>query len=110
MPAVLRSAVDCLAPLGTACVIGAPAHGAEVSLDVNTVLTGGRTVRGVVEGDSVPQLFVPALIRYWEQGRFPVERLITHYDFDAIEQAAADAAAGRAIKPVLRIGSAGAGS
>jgi aryl-alcohol dehydrogenase len=110
VPAVLRSAVDCLAPMGTAAVIGAPAQGAEVSLDVNAVLTGGRTVRGVVEGDSVPQLFVPALIRYWEQGRFPVERLITHYDFDAIEQAAADAQAGRTIKPVLRMSSGGAGS
>ena len=110
VPAVLRSAVDCLAPLGTACVIGAPAHGSEVSLDINAVLTGGRTVRGVVEGDSVPQLFVPALIRHWEQGRFPVERLITHYDFDAIEQAAADAQAGRTIKPVLRMSSAGVGS
>jgi aryl-alcohol dehydrogenase len=100
---VLRSAVDCLAPLGTACVIGAPRLGTEVALDVNTILTGGRTVRGVVEGDSVPQLFVPALIRHWEQGRFPVERLITHYDFDAIEQAAADAQSGRTIKPVLRM-------
>ncbi|MGA2006903.1 MAG: NAD(P)-dependent alcohol dehydrogenase [Solirubrobacteraceae bacterium] len=105
VPAVLRSAVDCLAPLGTACVIGAPRHGAEVALDVNTILTGGRSVRGVVEGDSVPQLFIPALVRYWEQGRFPVERLITFYDFDAIEQAAADAQAGRAIKPVLRMAS-----
>jgi Zn-dependent alcohol dehydrogenase len=28
------------------------------------------------------------------------------YDFDRIEEAAADAAAGRMIKPVLRIGSA----
>jgi aryl-alcohol dehydrogenase len=107
VPTVLRSAVDCLAPLGTACVIGAPRLGTEVALDVNTILTGGRSVRGVVEGDSVPQLFLPALVRYWEQGRFPVERLMTFYDFDAIEQAAGDAQAGRTIKPVLRISSRG---
>ncbi len=107
VPAVLRSAVDCLAPLGTAGVIGAPRAGSEVALDVNTVLTGGRTLRGIVEGDSMPQLFVPALVRYWEQGRFPVERLITFYDFDAIEQAARDAQEGRTIKPVLRMSSAG---
>jgi aryl-alcohol dehydrogenase len=103
VPAVVRNAVDCLAPLGTACVIGAPKQGSEVALDVNKILTGGRTLRGVVEGDSVPALFIPALIRYWEQGRFPVERLISYYDFDAIEQAAADAASGAVIKPVLRM-------
>jgi len=101
--AVLRSAVDCLAPLGTAGVIGAPRLGTEVSLDVNHVLTGGRILRGVVEGDSVPALFIPTLIRYWEQGRFPVERLMTFYDFDAIEQAARDAEVGTTIKPVLRM-------
>ena len=104
-PAVLRGAVDCLASLGTACVIGAPRQGTEVALDVDTILTGGRTVRGVVEGDSVPQLFIPALVRYWEQGRFPVERLMRFYDFDAIEQAVADAQSGATIKPVLRMSS-----
>ena len=60
-------------------------------------------LRGVVEGDSVPELFLPTLIRFWEQGRFPVERLMKFYDFDAIDEAAHDAEAGRTIKPVLRM-------
>ncbi len=102
-PQVLRQAVDCTAPLGVCGVIGAPAFGTEVSLDVNTILVGGRTVRGIVEGDSVPQLFLPQLVRLWEQGRFPVERLMAHYDFDRIEEAVADAESGSVVKPVLRM-------
>ena len=102
-PAVLRQAVDCTAPLGVCGVIGAPRSGTEVRLDVNTILTGGRVVRGIVEGDSVPALFLPTLIRHWEEGRFPVERLIRHYDFDQINEAAKDAEEGRVIKPVLRM-------
>ena len=102
-PQVLRRAVDSTAPLGICGIIGAPAFGTEVSLDVNTLLVAGRTVRGVVEGDSVPQLFLPQLIRFWEQGRFPVERLMTHYDFDRIEEAVADAESGAVVKPVLRM-------
>jgi aryl-alcohol dehydrogenase len=102
-PEVLRSCVDALAPTGTCGVVGAPAFGTEVSLDVNTILVGGRVVRGIVEGDSVPELFLPTLVRLWEQGRFPVEQLITTYDFDRIDEAAADAEAGRTIKPVLRM-------
>ena len=105
VPAVVRSCVDCLAPLGTAGVIGGSQLGTEVSLDLNTVLVGGRMLRGVVEGDSVPELFLPTLIRFWEQGRFPVERLMRFYDFDAIDEAAHDAEAGRTIKPVLRMSS-----
>jgi aryl-alcohol dehydrogenase len=46
-----------------------------------TNLTVGRVVRGIVEGDSVPDVFLPRLIRLWEQGRFPVDRLDTSYDF-----------------------------
>ena len=102
-PAVLRDCVDCLTPLGVAGVIGAPAFGTEVTLDVNTILTGGRVVRGIVEGDSVPDIFLPRLIRLWEQGRFPVERLMTFYDFDEIERAAHDAETGETIKAVLRM-------
>jgi aryl-alcohol dehydrogenase len=84
-------------------VIGAPAFGTEVALDVNTILTGGRVVRGIVEGDSVPDVFLPRLVDLYERGRFPVDRLMTFYDFDQIDAAAGDAEAGRTIKPVLRM-------
>jgi aryl-alcohol dehydrogenase len=101
VPAVLRQAVDGTAPLGETGVIGAPAFGSEVALDVNTILTGGRVVRGIVEGDSVPELFIPRLMKLWEQGRFPVERLVTTYDFDRINEAVEAAESGTVVKPVL---------
>ena len=34
----------------------------------------------------------------------PVERMMTHYDFDQIDRAAREADSGEAIKPVLRTG------
>jgi aryl-alcohol dehydrogenase len=104
VPRVVRSAVDSLAPTGVCGIVGAPAFGAEVSLDVNTILTGGRVVRGIVEGESVPAHFLPRLVDLWRRGQFPVDRMMTFYDFDQIEQAARDAEAGTVIKPVLRIG------
>src|SRR5205085_570779 len=44
-PEALRAAVDCLGNTGVCGVVGAPAVGTEVSLDVNTILVGGRVVR-----------------------------------------------------------------
>jgi aryl-alcohol dehydrogenase len=102
-PDVLAQAVYCTSPGGTCGLIGAPPFGTEVSLDVNQILALGRTLRGIVEGETVPDVFLPRLIELWQQGRFPVDRLITHYDFDQIDQAAADAEAGRVIKPVLKM-------
>ena len=102
-PVALRAAVDCLAPTGVCGVVGAPAFGTEVSLDVNTVLTGGRVVRGIVEGESVPKEFLPRLVGLWASGRFPVERLTADYDFDRIDEAVHDAESGTVVKPVLRM-------
>ena len=102
-PRVLRQAVECLAPMGQCGLIGAAAFGTEVTLDMNSILIPGRAVRGLVEGDSIPQLFIPRLVDLWRQGRFPIERIVTTYDFDAIDQAVHDAEAGTVIKPVLRM-------
>jgi len=102
-PEVLAQAVYCTGPGGVCGLIGAPPFGAEVSLDVNQMLALGRSLRGIVEGEVIPDVFIPRLLELWRQGRFPIERIITHYDFDQIDQAAADAEHGRVIKPVLRI-------
>lgn len=52
---------------------------------------------------AVPQRFIPRLIRHWQRGEFPFDRLIRFYRFDRIARAIADARAGRAIKAVLRM-------
>ena len=103
LPEVLRQAVDCLSAGGTAAVVGAAPIGAEVALDMSTILALGRTVRGVVEGDSVPDVFIPALIELYRQGRFPFDRLVTFYDFEELNRAADDSEAGRVVKPIVRM-------
>lgn len=102
-PEVLAQAVYCTGPGGVCGLIGAPPFGTEVSLDVNQMLAMGRTLRGIVEGQSVPDVFLPRLIELWRQGRFPVERIMTHYEFADIDQAARDAEEGKVVKPVLRM-------
>jgi aryl-alcohol dehydrogenase len=48
-------------------------------------------------------LFLPQVMELHVRGRFPVDRLMTFYDFDEIEQAALDAESGKAVKSVLRM-------
>ncbi|MEV5478595.1 NAD(P)-dependent alcohol dehydrogenase [Streptomyces sp. NPDC052207] len=102
-PEMLTLAVDSLAPLGTAALIGGAAAGAHAPVNMNALL-GGRTVRGIAQGDSIPQLFIPQLIDLHKAGQFPFDRLITTYGFDDINQAITDTRTGAVIKPVLRIG------
>lgn len=97
---VLATAIECLAPLGTVAAIGAPAAGTTVAVDVNYLLNGRRFI-GVTEGDAVPQVFLPSLVALIEQGRFPLEKLVKHYRFDQINEAAESITDGSALKPVL---------
>jgi aryl-alcohol dehydrogenase len=100
VPAVLRQAVDALNQGGTCGLIGAAALGTEVSLDMSSLLFG-RSVRGIVEGDSVPRLFIPKLVELYRQGRFPFDKLIKTYAFEDINQAVEDSEKGTTLKPVL---------
>jgi aryl-alcohol dehydrogenase len=100
-PKVLRQAVDALPRLGVCGLLGVVPPGTEVGLDMD-LLMNGRTVRGIIEGDAIPDLFIPRLIELYSQGRFPFDRLIRFYPLEEINQAVEDMEAGHVIKPVLR--------
>ena len=99
---VFREAVEALMPAGTCVLLGSARAGTEVSFET-PFLQNGRIVRGVIQGDSVPQEFIPKLVDYIMAGRFPVERMITFYDLADINRAAQESSAGTTIKPVLRM-------
>lgn len=103
VPEVAEQTIDSLTQRGTAGIVGAPALGTEASFDVNDLILNGRTVTGIVEGDSDPKQFIPDLVELYRQGKFPFDELVTYYDFDEIEQAVEDSEEGRTIKPVLRV-------
>jgi aryl-alcohol dehydrogenase len=103
-PDILRQGVDALGSLGILGVVGAPALGTEAAFDVNDLLLGGKSIRGIVEGDSVARKFIPQLVELYQQGRFPFDKLVKFYSFDEINQAAEDSEKGITLKPIVRIG------
>jgi len=63
----------------------------------------GLKVRGVTEGDSIPDEFIPRLLDLHMQGKFPIDRLVKYYDFESINQALDDQESGATIKPIVRM-------
>lgn len=101
--AVLELGIEALGSLGAIGVVGAPPLGTKAAFDVNSLLLGGRSIRGIVEGDSVPQRFIPQLVELYRQGRFPFDRLVRFYPLEQINQATEDSTSGITLKPVLRL-------
>ncbi|WP_310633298.1 NAD(P)-dependent alcohol dehydrogenase [Paraburkholderia sp.] len=99
---VLSSAIESLGTLGAIGVVGAPPLGTKAEFDINSLLLNGRTIRGIVEGDSVPQRFIPQLVELYQQGRFPFDKLVKFYPVEQINEAAEDSTRGVTLKPILR--------
>ena len=93
-PALYRAGFDLLKPGGSMALLTGEGRAGDVD---------GRTILDVIQGDAVPQEFIPHLIRYYRQGRFPYDQLLTFYDFTDINRAIADAKRGTTIKAVLRM-------
>ncbi len=102
VPQVLQDAVGAIAPLGTLGFVGVPQDmAATFELPIVSAMVTGLTVRGITEGDSDPATFIPYLIELYRAGKFPVDRLISTFPFEEIEQAVTAQAAGEAVKVVL---------
>jgi aryl-alcohol dehydrogenase len=99
---VFREAVEALMPAGMCVLLGSARAGTEVSIET-PFLQNGRVIRGVIQGDSVPQDFIPQLVDHIVGGRFPIEKMITFYDLADINRAAQESSGGKTIKPVLKM-------
>lgn len=99
VPAVIENVVNGTRFGATIAVVGVGRPDAVLPLGL--VSGAGKTLVGAIEGDSVPQVFIPRLITMYQAGLFPFDQLITTYPFDEIEQAIADTQSGAAVKAVL---------
>lgn len=97
----VRKALASVRFMGTCVVLGATG---DLTINVQQELMGdAKSLIGIVEGDSIPKLFIPQLIEYYKKGRFHFDRLIKFYDFKDINKAFADSHNGDVIKAVLKM-------
>ena len=100
-PNVLRQALEACGPMGVAAMIAPGVPGTEVTVEMMSLLAG-KSLRGVVQGDSVSKDFIPKLIELWKQDKFPFDRLIQTFDgLEALDDAVTAMRSGEVIKPVV---------
>ncbi|MGW8700120.1 NAD(P)-dependent alcohol dehydrogenase [Streptomyces eurythermus] len=99
-PEVMANAVEALAALGTAAILGVAGLDADVRANAFELLKG-RTVIGSVMGHQAPGALVPRILDLYRRGRFPLERLVRTYPLADINAAVSDSRAGKTIKAVL---------
>ena len=104
VPALMLDGLNCLKIYGTMAVVGTSGDKVVPIVMQNMLMGMGRTLKGCIEGDADPKVFIPKLVQLYKQGLFPFDRLIGEYPFEEIGKAFEDSRTGKTIKPILRIG------
>ncbi|MET0448201.1 MAG: NAD(P)-dependent alcohol dehydrogenase [Aeromicrobium sp.] len=99
VPAVIENVVNATQFGAVIALVGVGRPDAVLPLGL--VTGAGKTLVGAIEGDAVPQVFIPQMLSMYKAGLFPFDELITTYAFEDIEQAIADTQSGVAVKAVL---------
>jgi aryl-alcohol dehydrogenase len=102
IPAVIAGGINALGLRGSAAIVGVPPElDSTVPVALLPLIGLGRTIHGVIEGDSDPEPFIARLMQLYLDGRFPLDKLITKYPLTEINQAVHDHKNGKCVKAVL---------
>ena len=93
-------AARCLAQGGTLGVVHVP-NGDTLNFRATEMIGRGAQLKFILAGSASPRVFLPRLIDWYREGRYPFDRLVKTFDFSDINTAFTESAAGRAVKPVL---------
>ena len=102
VPDMASTMLDCMARNGV-CVLVSVTGPATIPVELERqIMNPSVTVTGAVEGCSNPKVFIPELVRYYKEGRLPINKLNKFYEFKDIGQALQDCHEGTVVKPILK--------
>ena len=100
---LVAEAIEALGVRGTCAMVGGAKMTARVEFSHPDVLLKGKRIVGVMGGGGQSPMFLESLMRLQRDGRFPLERLVTFYDFADVDRAIDDSDGRRAVKPIVRM-------
>ena len=102
IPSVISASLGAMAPHASLGLVGVPTDPtASIELNLMQAMIIGIKLYGIIEGDAVPDEFIPRLAALHAQGRFPFDKMITKFPFDQINEAIEAGHRGEVVKAVL---------
>ncbi|KAL4864007.1 hypothetical protein BDV12DRAFT_201511 [Aspergillus spectabilis] len=98
---LIEEGIESLAPLGKMIHLASPPPDYRLSLDITGLFSAGKTITGCIEGNCIPREAVPQMIKWYREGRFPIDKLITFFPALEFGSALEQLHSGGVLKPVL---------
>ncbi len=90
-----------LSPRGMVGLVAASAADTTINLNVTQLVLMGITVKGILEGDSHPDSFIPRLVEAVKAGDFPVKKISKTFPLSQINEAIAEQKQAAFVKAIL---------
>jgi Zn-dependent alcohol dehydrogenase len=84
-------------------IISVATTGPDMTVDIRAFdfMTGGKQYIGAVEGDAEPRNYVPEMIKWYRDGKFPIDKLGKLFKAEDFKRALDEMHGGAAIKPII---------
>ena len=100
-PSLVAIGIEFTRYVGKIVQVGVAPPGATVELPIHPWLASGKQYIGAGEGHAISRTYIPQMIQWWKEGRFPVEKLEEYFDVGDFEAAIRGTESGEVIKPVI---------
>jgi Zn-dependent alcohol dehydrogenase len=101
VPVVIAAAVAAMAKRGRFIQLGVPKYDAELKLAFSDFFHDGKTFECHYLGDTTGQEYIPRMIEWYRQGKFPLDKIVKFFPASAALEALHGMESGSAIKPVI---------
>lgn len=101
IPTLLQAALESVNRLGKVVQLANQGPGSFLSVGLPEHMRDGVHLTGTIQGDADPKKSIPMLIRWYREGRLPLDKLEKRFPVENFEEARKAMHEGTTIKPVL---------
>lgn len=101
IPAILQAALAAVDRLGRVVQLANQGPGSFLSVGLPEHMRDGVHLTGTIQGDANPEKSIPMLIKWYREGKLPLDKLEKFFAVEDFDQARKEMHDGSTIKPVL---------
>ena len=100
-PPLINAGVQFTRNRGKIIQVGSPPFDFKLEINAFEFMLSGKQFLGAIEGQAYPPEYVPKMIQWYREGKFPFDKLMKFMPADEFEQGLKEMHDGTTIKPIL---------
>ena len=101
VPVLIQAGVEFTRKRGKILQVGSAPFDFNLQIPLFNFMTTGKQLIGAVEGGAYPPEYVPKMIQWYREGKFPIDKLMKFIPAEDFEQGLQEMKDGSTIKPIL---------